>query len=423
MRKKHSAKARKKRTIAAAVAGFFRTRQIYIRSRSDVHYITFTPVMQLGLLLVLLAALFWMAYASVNIVFKDQLLELKQQKLFEARLDHEHELAAMRDAIEKANDRLLLNQQSYLRKLDEVKSRFDALSEQQDMVHDYFRKGWVPLRPASTDSQPAPEVEGNSVRFFQQRYAAEFRTEDEGLAPLSDMDAQMNGLKQRHLALIVDGVDYAQSRLARSSALMTRLGVSVPAEKQRTTDSSGGPFLPVGIDVSRFDTAIATAVSKLDGTLQRNNTVIAAVAAFPLGLPLRQIERISSEFGYRADPLRRTMSLHGGVDFVAEYGADVLATSSGRVIWAGRHGPYGNLVEIQHDNGVATRYGHLRGVNVALGQRVEAGAVIGWLGNTGRSTGPHLHYETRVNDRAIDPQKFWRTSNDLQTLKTNDKQQ
>jgi len=187
MRKKQSAKARKKRTLAAAVAGFFRTRQIYIRSRSDVHYVIFTPVTQIGLLLVLLAALFWMAYASVNIVFKDQLLELKQQKLFEARLDHEHELAAMRDAIEKANDRLLLNQQSYLRKLDEVKSRFDALSEQQDTVHDYFRKGWVPLRPANAGgSTPAPAVEGKMERFFRQRYAAEFRSEEEGLAPLAD---------------------------------------------------------------------------------------------------------------------------------------------------------------------------------------------------------------------------------------------
>jgi len=237
------------------------------------------------------------------------------------------------------------------------------------------------------------------------------------------MDAHMNELRQRHLALIVDGIDYAQRKLEQSSALMTRLGLRVPPARTETTEATGGPFVPARLDLSRIDTGIATAMTTLDGKLHHNDIVITAVGAFPLGLPLRQIERISSEFGYRPDPLRRTMALHGGVDFVAEYGTEVLATSSGRVTWADRHGPYGNLVEIQHDNGIATRYGHLRGVNVALGQRVEAGAVIGWLGNTGRSTGPHLHYETRVDDRAIDPQKFWRTSNDLQTLKTNDKQQ
>lgn len=424
MRKQLQKKTKRKRTVAAAVRGFFRTRQIYVRSRNDVHYITFTPLAQLSLLLVLLAALFWTAYASVNIVFKDQLLQLKQQNLFEARLDHEHELAAMRDAIEKANDRLLLNQQSYLEKLDEVKARFDVLSEEQATIHDYFRKGWVPLKPASgTGTGKAPGVEGLHTDFFKQRYAAEFHGGTEAIAPLADMDAAIAALRQQHLALIADGASYAQRKFDRSAELMTRLGVKVPPLPVPTEDATGGPFLPAGIDVSRIDTGVLIAMSSLGSKLRHNSMVVAAVGNFPLGAPLRQIERISSEFGYRADPMRRVMALHGGVDFVSEYGSEVLATSTGRVTWAGKHGPYGNLVEIQHDNGIATRYGHLRGVNVALGQKVEAGTVIGWLGNTGRSTGPHLHYETRVNDRAIDPQKFWRTSNDLQTLKSNDKQQ
>lgn len=424
MRKRQQAKIRKRRRLASAFGSFFRTRQIYVRSRNDVHYITFTPLAQISLLIVLLAALFWTAYASVNIVFKDQLLQLKQQKLFEARLDHEHELATMRDAIEKANDRLLLNQQSYLGKLDEVKSRFDALSEEQNTVHEYFRKGWVPLRPAGNpDDAQAPAVEGSRADFFRQRYAKEFRTDENAMAPLVEMDKEIGELRDEHLALIADGFKYAQRKLDRSSRLMTDLGVRVPALPAAVDDGTGGPFVPAGIDVSRIDTRIVSAMTLLEGTLHHNALVLTAVGGFPLGMPLQQIERISSEYGYRPDPLRKAMALHGGIDFVAAYGADVHATSAGRVTWAGKHGPYGNLVEIQHDNGIATRYGHLRGVNVTLGQRVDAGTLIGWLGNTGRSTGPHLHYETRVNDHAIDPKKFWRTSNDLQTLKTNDKQQ
>jgi murein DD-endopeptidase MepM/ murein hydrolase activator NlpD len=418
MRKKQG-KTRRKRSLAAAAAGFFRTRQIYIRSRSDVHYITFSPAAQIGLLLVAFSALFWVAYASVNIVFKDQLLELKQQKLFEARLDHEHQLAAMRDAIEKANDRLLLNQERYLEKLDDVKARFDALSDEQQTVHEYFRRGWVPMKPSSA----TPRVEGTLSEHFRRRYAAEFRLDEEALAPLNDMDKSIAEMRQQHLALIADGASFAQRKLRNSSELMTRLEVRVPPQEPSAAAAAGGPFVPAGVDVSRIDTTVAASLAGLEAILRYNESILEDVSRFPLGNPLRQFERISSGFGYRSDPLRRTLAHHGGVDYVADYAADVTATSAGRVTWAGPHGPYGNLVEIQHDNGIATRYGHLKGVNVALGQRVDAGAVIGWLGNTGRSTGPHLHYETRVNGYAIDPQKFWRTSNDLQTLKNNYNQQ
>ena len=150
--------------------------------------------------------------------------------------------------------------------------------------------------------------------------------------------------------------------------------------------------------------------------LGQESKVRAAVADLPLVKPMALIAGISSPFGYRKDPLRLSLAFHGGIDFKGIYGEPVVAPSGGKVTWAGSHGPYGNLVEILHDNGVSTRYGHLKSVNVSLGQTVSRGDVVGWLGNTGRSTGPHLHYETRVNGRVIDPQNFWRTQYDLQAL-------
>src|SRR5258708_40275058 len=100
--------------------------------------------------------------------------------------------------------------------------------------------------------------------------------------------------------------------------------------------------------------------------------------------------------------------LHAGIDLRGEFGEPVRATATGRVSIAGREGGYGNMVEITHGNGLATRYGHLSQIDVKMGQGVRIGEVIGRIGSTGRSTGPHLHYETRINGEAVAPQKFLR---------------
>ena len=146
------------------------TRQIYVRSNGDVQFITVSPISQISLLIIGLIGLCWMAYASINIVFKDQLLELKQQKLFEARLDYENRLSGLRASVERINDRLLLDQKSYLRKVDEVKAEFDALAEQQKKMEDFFREGWFPLKPnAASGPVQNPNKEGAAEDLFAKR--------------------------------------------------------------------------------------------------------------------------------------------------------------------------------------------------------------------------------------------------------------
>lgn len=393
---------------------------MYIRSRSDVHYVTLTPFAQIALLCVCLCGLFWSAYASVNVVFKDQLLALKQQKLFEARLDYEDQLAKLRAQIEKANDRLLLNQQAYLKKVDGVKAEFDELAERQGVIESFFRRGWFPLKPATESTAPAKPKDESSLIWFRKRFAAEFKSEQQVVEPLSEIRSAMAQVQLRHLALIDDGNSYARQKLAQSTALMTRLGLtlgSVPAK-----DAMGGPFERAdgSPQLSQFEADMQDALGRLQTTLDNDSRVRTEIRNLPLGLPMSKVLRISSEFGVRQDPLRHEEAMHGGIDFISNYSEPVLATSDGKIVWSGPHGPYGNLVEILHDNGVATRYGHLKGTNATVGQVVKRGDVIGWLGNTGRSTGPHLHYETRVSNRATDPRNFWRIQNDLQTLETDD---
>jgi murein DD-endopeptidase MepM/ murein hydrolase activator NlpD len=102
------------------------------------------------------------------------------------------------------------------------------------------------------------------------------------------------------------------------------------------------------------------------------------------------------------------MAIHTGIDLRGDTGEPVRATATGKVTIAGRQRGYGNMVEISHGNGLATRFGHLSEINVKVGQVVRIGEIIGSIGSTGLSTGPHLHYETRVNGQPVDPQKFLR---------------
>jgi len=122
----------------------------------------------------------------------------------------------------------------------------------------------------------------------------------------------------------------------------------------------------------------------------------------------RPIKRgwLSSYFGVRKDPFNGRPAMHKGIDFAGKEDADIIATASGVVSWASERYGYGNLIEINHGNGLKTRYGHNKEILVAVGDVVEKGQVIAHMGSTGRSTGPHVHYEILRKNRQINPLKF-----------------
>ena len=122
--------------------------------------------------------------------------------------------------------------------------------------------------------------------------------------------------------------------------------------------------------------------------------------------PCRRGSRISSKFGYRKDPFTGRRAFHSGLDLSTGYGARVDASMDGIVTYAGWMGGYGKLVVIRHRNGYTTRYGHLSRILVTKNRRVRQGQRIGYTGNTGRSTGPHLHFEVRQNGKPLNPRKF-----------------
>jgi murein DD-endopeptidase MepM/ murein hydrolase activator NlpD len=180
------------------------------------------------------------------------------------------------------------------------------------------------------------------------------------------------------------------------------LGKIAPALPAR---ASGGPFVPASMNgVPPFDRQLYR-IRLARGHVERLTRTLGAV---PIRKPMTGQLEATSGFGMRTDPFIRAPAMHTGLDFRAETGEPARATAAGTVTIAGWNGGYGKMVEVDHGNGFATRYAHLSAVDVEVGQSVRIGQVVGRVGSTGRSTGPHLHYETRVDGDAVDPQKFLR---------------
>ena len=132
-------------------------------------------------------------------------------------------------------------------------------------------------------------------------------------------------------------------------------------------------------------------------------------AVSPAGKPITR-GWLSSYYGMRTDPFHGRREMHKGMDFAGQMDSDVVATAAGVVTWAGKRYGYGQLVEINHGNGYSTRYGHCHQILVKVGDKVEPGQKIALMGSSGRSTGPHVHYEVLKNGRQINPAKFVRAS-------------
>ncbi len=270
------------------------------------------------------------------------------------------------------------------------------------------------------NDQPSAHPEPGSVGPDGQAPA---NAERSALSPLS-FDYELP-LMQRldHLAARQDQVDHTQLsilnnlqepahriatrlRAAFNAAGLASDQLALPAGGEKPA-AAGGPFVPwptASPDSRAFVRAATEAQSAIAGA--ENLRLIATHV--PFASPLTGPIEVTSPFGPRIDPFLGRPALHTGIDLREDYGAPVRATAAGIVAFAGSDGGYGNMVEIDHGNGLRTRYAHLSSVSVRQGQKVEIGSVLGHIGETGRATGPHLHYETRIDGEPVDPVRFLR---------------
>ena len=215
--------------------------------------------------------------------------------------------------------------------------------------------------------------------------------------------AALAELEARQLAYVERLTRFADRRAARAASAIRQLGLDPRTiENAAGNEAMGGPL----------EVLSSGANGDLDPRFERLGLSMARMAALERGLQgIPQVAPadpnfISSGFGYRRDPFTGGGAMHAGLDFKGPRGAPIHSAAQGRVTYVGWKAGYGKTVEISHGNGLMTRYAHMSKFAATEGQDVAAGDVIGAIGSTGRSTGPHLHFEVRINNRAVNPRPF-----------------
>lgn len=221
-----------------------------------------------------------------------------------------------------------------------------------------------------------------------------------------DVRKQIATVEQRQTDSLMAVQLAARDQMEKLAAVYDKLNIALPADM---TANTGGPFV-ASSDIAFEDLAENVALS-----LDTLASLKKQARKLPVANPLPGA-KMTSRFGSRIDPFNRRSAFHAGIDFRAGRGTPVRATGSGRVVHAGRKGGYGMMVEIDHGNGITTRYAHLSRILVKQGSRVKPGDTIGKVGSTGRSTGPHLHYEVRRNKKATNPARFLKAGREIATL-------
>ena len=207
-------------------------------------------------------------------------------------------------------------------------------------------------------------------------------------------------IEQRQLKFAEQLTRLADGRAASAEAAIRRVGLNprLMLVKMNDRSAQGGPLLGAASDLDpRFQ--------RLGLSLARMGALEDGLAAVPHNLPA-SLEYISSGFGYRSDPFTGAAAFHAGLDFRGPIGAPIYAAARGTVSYAGVRQGYGSCIEITHGNGLLTRYAHMSAFRARVGQTVAAGDTIGAIGSSGRSTGPHLHFEVRINDQPVNPRPF-----------------
>ena len=424
--------------LNASLEKWLPEQRLFLRSDDTTRFVRLRPVTQLVGISGITVVFGWTLVASSFLVIdavssgnsRDQML--RAQSAFEERLD---QLSAERDAraaealaaqnrftvaldqVSKMQSQLLTSEQQRREVetgLDAVQTTLrDAISERDEAKA---------IVTAEAKDQAAPDRSGEfsvalDILSNELRSAADQRAS-------AELEATEAKLTAQELAVERDQI------LARNDEILTQLedAVSVSVKPlddvfrsvgmnpddvlstiRRGYSGQGGPLTPMSYS-TRGNAALSqgeTKARQIIVTLDQMNTYRIAIEKLPLAMPVRDSFRYTSGFG------RRWGRMHEGIDMAGPVGTPIYATGDGVVIQAGRASGYGNLIKIQHELGTETRYGHLSRIRVKVGDKVSQGDLIGDMGNTGRSTGPHLHYEVRMKGRAVDPMSFIKAADNV----------
>lgn len=233
---------------------------------------------------------------------------------------------------------------------------------------------------------------------------------------VGELQKRLVDAKEAQTALLDRVADTSHTEAKRLTKILTTAGLNVKKMLRAQGVAplpQGGPFEAAPKSAAnRDEETIEASLTGANGMIDHLEGLQRIVRGLPLAPPL-DYYYVSSRYGVRKDPINNTKAMHRGVDFGAKHRATVFSSAPGKVIYAGWKGRFGRFIEIDHGNGVITRYGHLRRIYVKRGQTITYRTKIGQMGNSGRSTGTHLHYEIHVNKRSVDPLKFMKAGKNV----------
>lgn len=405
--------------------------------------------------LILLSALLfaWYLVATIYLVMRDDVVISLLNG--ERRRDYAYEerIADMRARIDKLTTRQVINQDTIDDRVAGLVARQAELEARQLMVADIGARAasvgialgpreisganaplaftaTAPGAPGQNSPPPSSKPRPIPLEPFAPAPAGgfdELRMRGAIKSMVDEVEKRTETMERSQLnALeIITKVAAQEASIGQSAVLATglrpaRFGKYMPGQQDtasasiksttdRNTTDMGGPLMPAVSGLNGAELFEAQ-ISRVERAIQDAGHARTVLRALPLGRPLHSDHATTSGFGTRHDPFTRGLAQHTGIDFRAPSGTPVRATASGRIFDAGTNGGYGRMVEIDHGFGLTTRYAHLSSILVREGDIVRKGDIVGLVGSTGRSTGPHLHYEVRIDDDATDPTRFLRAA-------------
>jgi len=370
----------------------------------------------------------WSIATGTYFAFREDVLTRLIGRQAQMQFAYEDRIAELRAQVDRITSRQLLDQEQFEQRLKSLLQRQATLEQRtNELAGDMLTTGSIgpthhapPARaPAEKRLKPSPindtvilvappdreaRLESRELPASATRLTT--RSNPGGLeGVLARVSAALDRVAHRQTVALTDLEEHVDNKARRIRSVLSDLGVAIA--KTPGHSAVGGPFVPVKPPkpgASAFDRQLYR-INLARAHIDRYKHTLLAV---PVRKPVSGEVDMSSPFGVRTDPFNGRPAMHTGIDLRGEIGEVVHATANGKVSVAGREGGYGNMVEIDHGNGFSTRYGHLSEIDVKVGQKVRIGQVIGKIGSTGRSTGPHLHYETRINKEPVNPQKFLR---------------
>ena len=333
----------------------------------------------------------WVTFATLYLVFHDDLLASLIKRQSDMQYAYEDRIAALKGDLDSLTGSGVGEAEAPAAAVRELAARSARLEARATSLEAFVAR-LDDARPGTAARPLAP-----ALRFGRAEPLDAARTESGRLDALATSLGRTEAAELRAMQRLREPM---LGKLARINAALEETGLS-PSRWRDGTAALGGPFLPLGAAAGPDAT-----LALLRETAREQERLGRVVATLPLRRPLDGALDVTSPFGPRVDPFLGRAAMHTGIDLHEAEGDAVRATGDGTVTMAGPDGGYGNLVEIDHGAGLVTRYGHLSRVLVAPGQHVAAGALVGEVGATGRATGPHLHYETRIAGEPVDPARF-----------------